>query len=337
MEPRYSLSAYAVVVVVSILGLELRGFDIAGAAFGGGLVLFALGLDLTYVRVRRPERLFEPRGRLDRVVRRQLASIVASTTIITSVFVATDAAPLNHAPSLVKALIIGLPIAIGAIYASSLVDWYWILPKVSGLAGPAPCEEPGQERWAGLTNLWLFHRSAATTIVTAVIAGVPGYLAGTSHNGAAGTAYALVGSALAIGYNSVTSGIKQAFFYAFNTTVQVGDVITVRADPADAELQPAYVVDVSVQGLKYKTLRRESNELPLFLKKGFQMPFEEVKALTPNRRVENPGVLCPGPDQCQAINWYCHRNPLANCKRDPDYHKGHPLGPRDGPKAPADG
>jgi hypothetical protein len=85
-----------------------------------------------------------------------------------------------------------------------------------------------------VTNLWLFHRSAATTIVTAVAAGVPGYLAGTSHNGAAGTAYALLGSALAIGYNSVTSGIKQAFFYAFNTTVEVGDVIMIRADQTRA-------------------------------------------------------------------------------------------------------
>jgi hypothetical protein len=61
--------------------------------------------------------------------------------------------------------------AIGAIFVSSLIDWYWILPRV--------CQEAGGQQWARLTRVWLFHRAVATLVVTGCPSAVCLYMAQT--------------------------------------------------------------------------------------------------------------------------------------------------------------
>jgi hypothetical protein len=314
------MTGYTVLLVAALLTLAARGFAVAAGAVAVGIFVVGAILDGLYVRRRKADRLLAPRKRLDKIVRLQLAAIGALGVAVIAVGEATGYDPLHHAAPSVKALVIGAVVGLSTVYLSSLVDWYWIMPKVSGVVGAAPCEHSGNERWAGLTNVWFFHRAVATSLVIGILAGVPAFIAG--HSGSDGTIWALLGAALAVGYSSVNTGVRTALSFAFNSPIHVGDIIRVRADPGDAYLQDAYVVDVSIQGLKYKLLHREPGIPPRFANKGEQLSMEE---LLKTRRTPNARSPCKSAKDCQAVNWYCHRNPLANTSWDPDDADGDPI------------
>jgi hypothetical protein len=320
MEPRYWMTGYTVSLVVALLALAARGFPVASGVVALAIFAFGAGLDAVYVGRRITSRLLAPRRRLDRIVRQQLLAIAVLGVATIAIGEVTGYEPLHHVAASVKAIVIGAVVGVGTVYVSSLVDWYWIMPKVSGTTGPGPCEHSGNERWAGVTNVWFFHRAVATSVVIGILAGVPAYIAG--HSGSDGTAWALLGAALAVGYSSVNTGVRSALSFAFNAPIHVGDIIRVRADPEDQYLQDAYVVDVSIQGLKYMLVQREDDGNPRFTNKGEQLSMEELLETHRNRTAESP---CPGAAECRAVNWYCHRNPLANTSRDPDEHNGERL------------
>jgi hypothetical protein len=301
------MTAYTVVVVAALTLLALRGFTTATGAVAGGIVLFGASLDVAYVRARKPERLRAHRVELDKVVRAQLLAIGLAGVALALVLSATGYAPLEHVGRLIKALIIGLTAASGVIYASALVDWYWVLPKVSGVLGPAPCEAPGQERWAGVTNIWLFHRAVATFTVMGVLAGVPAFMAGTSHSGSLTVVWAFVSLTLTVAYNRLYDGVLTSFSHALNAPVEVGDTVRIREDLEDADLTDAYVVDMSIQGLKYVPL--PPPRPPRFALKGQLLRWSTADKV---RRIPSEHAPCSGPDDCQAVNWYCHRNPRAH-------------------------
>jgi hypothetical protein len=309
------MSAFVVFVVVGLAGLAARGFGATTVSIALGVFVTGIALELSY-RVRRsPQRIMDHRRKLDTVVRVQLLAIVIAGVVATVGFGAFESAPLEHAIPVVQAMIVGIVIASTAIYVSSLVDWYWVLPKVSGMVGLAPCERTGGERFAGVTKLWFFHRAAATTVVTFVLAGVPGYLASTSDGGTVSTGWVVLGSALAIGYNSVNSGLTAAFRYSFNPRFFVGDVIRVRANPEDAELCDAYVVDVSIQGAKFKVLPGAAPSKAKFVDKGSLLPIAEIDR---TNRTRDPHRACDHAEACRAMNWYCFRNPNAHAGGDSD-------------------
>jgi hypothetical protein len=60
--------------------------------------------------------------------------------------------------------------AVAAVcFVSSLVDWYYVLPRRDGLIGNPPCRSPGDSRWARVTWFWFLHRFVAAV---ATIGGV---------------------------------------------------------------------------------------------------------------------------------------------------------------------
>lgn len=310
MEPTYSMSAYAVFVVVGLSALAARGFTSAAAGTALGVAVVGMAFEVSYKVRRHPDRALPHRRALDRVVRRQWLAIALVGTGVSVAFEAAGSAPLGHASPLLRALPIGLVVAATTIYVSSLVDWYWILPKVSGMVGLAPCERTGGERFAGVTKIWFFHRAAATTVVTFVVAGVPGYMAGsTGGHGGASAAWVVLGSALAIGYNSVNNGLTTTFRYAFNPRIFVGDIIRVRPNVEDAQAVDAYVVDVSIQGFRYQVMRDGVAETALFADRGTLVSIDQIAR---TMRSPTPHAACKRVGQCQAINWYCFRNPNAS-------------------------
>jgi hypothetical protein len=52
-----------------------------------------------------------------------------------------------------------------AVYASSLVDWYWVRPQVDGVVSEPPCRSSQAPRWRGLTRIWHLHRAVAHILV----------------------------------------------------------------------------------------------------------------------------------------------------------------------------
>ena len=314
------MTGFTTLLVVALLALAARGFALAAGATALGIFAFGAGLDAVYVARRVASRLTVSRKRLDKIVRCQLLAIGALGVAVIGVGEATGYEPLHQVSVSAKAIVIGAVVGVATVYISSLVDWYWIMPKVSGATGPAPCEHSGNERWAGVTNVWFFHRAVATSVVIGILAGVPAYIAG--HSGSNGTAWALLGAALAVGYSSVNTGVRTALSFAFNAPIHVGDIIRVRANPEDSFLQDAYVVDVSIQGLKYMLLQKEGSDPPQFSNKGEQLSMEELARTRRNPTAPSP---CPSAAHCQAVNWYCHRNPLANTSWDPDNTDGEPT------------
>jgi hypothetical protein len=79
-----------------------------------------------------------------------------------------------------------------------------------------------------------------------------------------------------------------------------------------------------IQGLKYMLLQKEGSDPPRFSNKGEQLSMDELDRTRRNPTAPSP---CPGAAHCQAVNWYCHRNPLANTSWDPDNTDGEPAAP----------
>src|ERR1043165_5483738 len=58
-------------------------------------------------------------------------------------------------------------VAFAGVYLSSLVDWFVILPRISGMLGPRPCRASELRHprfphtWRETTRYWLVHRSVA--------------------------------------------------------------------------------------------------------------------------------------------------------------------------------
>jgi hypothetical protein len=302
------MTFYSVALVAGLAALAGRGFPGAAAGVGLFVSVVAASLDAGYVASRRKERVLGHRRRLDRIVRRQWLAVATLSTGIAVGVSELDQAPLDPTDPFVRAVVVAVVVCSVAIYISSLIDWYWLLPRISGLVGPAPCERVGTDRFAGITRLWLLHRAAAALVVTFALVGLPGYVAASTH-GTATVAWIILGSALAIGYSSVTRNAVRAFRHALNPRIRVGDLIRVRVDPEDATLQDAYVVDVSLQGCRYKSLADIKRPCPTFLDKGQLLSIDEMAR---TRRSRHPTAPCPNVASCRAVNWYCFRNRQAH-------------------------
>jgi hypothetical protein len=48
------------------------------------------------------------------------------------------------------------------IMLSSLIDWYYIRPRIDGVVCMPPCRSSGSETWKGPTRWWFLHRGLAT-------------------------------------------------------------------------------------------------------------------------------------------------------------------------------
>jgi hypothetical protein len=213
----------------------------------------------------------------------------------------------------VQAFLVAGAAALSAVFISSLVDWYWILPRIGGLGDhEAPCEAPG-ERWKYPTAIWLLHRGLATALVVAIIAAVPLYLAGILGSTSTKTILSVV--ALAVGGGMATLNQKglASLTSAFNQPIFVGDTVLVN-QPGEGEGAPvvrrrAYVVDVSVQGLKYQYLEGDDYNGPPFERKGHG-PVERSNEYQAITRTEG-ALAVPCREYCKGVNWYCRHNGKA--------------------------
>lgn len=326
MQPHPALTFMAGVFVAALVALSARGLTSETVWLAVALIVYASLLDSSYlVRRRRRAMLALPhRRQLDKVVRYQWLCIGILGLTIGLVFEATDFLPLENASILVHSIIFGAVVAISVVYASSLIDWYWVLPRVSGIVSPPPCVRVGGKYYDGVTKVWYLHRATATALFTFVLAGVPAYAAGEATNGTNSTVLTLVGAALAIGYNTVNSGTLHAFSEFLSPVVSVGGFVSLRRKIQDAEPQDAYVVDVAIQGIKYRFVADADGE---FIEDGTLLKYHEIDR---ELVVERKEPVCPSLDQCRAINWYCLRNRNANGEIDPDDRKPAPL-PRGAP------
>jgi hypothetical protein len=236
MEPRASLSAFAFAILLGIVALALRGLTHEATALATGFGLYGAVLDLSYIvrRHRRRKLVLGHRRYLDWIVRGQWLSLLVIGTLAAQLLNSNEVRPWSDAAPGVRALVVGWTVLWSVTYASSLVDWYWILPKVSGIVSPPPCTVAGGKTFDRMTGVWLFHRGAATALVTFTLAAVPAWIAGTvNDNDSARTLLTLLSAALAIGFNAANAGTSWAFKQFINPQLVVGWYLRVRKDVND--------------------------------------------------------------------------------------------------------
>lgn len=315
------MSAYAVVGSIALILLSLAGFTTAATWTSVGLLLVSFALHIEFLRLRRNgahegRPALPPRNKLDRLVRVQWLGASISGLAAATILSATATTPLSSADHLVKALIVALLVGSLAVFVSSLIDWYVILPKVSGISGAAPCESTGGERWKYTTAIWYLHRAVATALVSGAVTAIPLYMATVSPSERPGwSVVAGLFAAITLRFNSE---VLRVFWFFLGPPVYVGDQIYVDvADDGEGDVRVwrrrAYVVDVALQGAKYKVLRDAR-----YIAVGFLGKHEKriPNADLPDRKAPDSELpVCRdgrSVDGCSRVNWYCRHNPHAH-------------------------
>ncbi len=314
------MTAVAVVLAISLISLSLAGFTMVACWTSISFLCASSCLQLEYIRLRRRGHAMgrtvpEHRSKLDRCVATQWISTGVLGVAASLMSARTDLKPLDVG-QLMDALIVAAVVASFAVYVSNLIDWYVLLPKLGGLAGPAPCESPGASTWRYTTCLWYLHRATATAIVYATAVGGTAYLLGGSASQGAKAVYVALGTGFALLAGYFYRELPRAALFSLNPPAHVGDQLYVYVESGgelDAEARKtrrrAYIVDVSFQGINCKILKDG-----LYCAGRFKSKRDQVvaNADAPERRVEDD-LLRPqcGPGRCCGVNWYCRYNSKA--------------------------
>lgn len=161
----------ALIVTTTILGAAAEGLVSAAVV---GLLGFLLWLRYRGdVRASRELAHTSPeRARLDVMVAGDLR-LVLGVTVATATMVLLYR---NAGPSEVgtlRSVFLAVSVVWSVVYLSSLVDWYIVLPRISGQLGFRPCRIADAERaapryprsWRESTRVWYLHRLAAALVV----------------------------------------------------------------------------------------------------------------------------------------------------------------------------
>jgi hypothetical protein len=176
MKPKHAMTFQAATVGTVLVLLALVGRSEAAYANGVYIVICG-GLYGSYrIMTRSPFRPIPPhRQALDTLVERQTLGAGAAGLLALSVVSLADLGPY-HVTRILAVVLAAAVIGALIVFLSSLVDWWWILPRISGILRPAPCQCAGGESWPGLTSIWLFHRGLATIVVSGALTAVPAYM-----------------------------------------------------------------------------------------------------------------------------------------------------------------
>ncbi|MDQ3933065.1 MAG: hypothetical protein M3340_00355 [Actinomycetota bacterium] len=307
------MTRYAGIVIAAFAICVAVGLPEA-AAYGAAVVLVAaLILDGGYrFALRRASRPApEHRTRLDRLVRTQWGLSAGAGAVLGALGLIVGLGLLDP-PLIVRVVIVAGTVAIVTIFTSSLVDWYWILPRMGGIVRRAPCEEAGGQKWARVTGVWQFHRAVATLVVSGCVTGVAAYMGQVSEDDAK-TAWFVVAAVFAAATLAFNSASLRLLFSALNPRQHVGDLVDIHG-------RPVYIVDIAIQGAKYKRLDNRAPaadpgpdppddpppDRPFGDKSDGSLSLDDLgRYPTANDHVP------PCATRCTAINVYCRHNEAA--------------------------
>jgi hypothetical protein len=174
--------------VLTVLALFLGGTGVEWCVFtliAFTLVLF-LGLNIAYARslagmdasvVPWAGKRSVRRANGDRLVGRVafFGTLPLTLACLLSALRVFEMPRVHHVPGVITVTVVAA--ALG-VFGSSLVDWYWVLPRRDGVIGPPPCHEDWARSRKLLTRYWLIHRTvAALLFVLALVALLVGVIA----------------------------------------------------------------------------------------------------------------------------------------------------------------
>lgn len=330
MSPIPYVRGQVVVLAVLIVGTGLFDAALLGASCGAAALgwLLLLGEKYRWDLMRTGAVVPPHRARLDRVVAGDAVVTLLPASVLALLFATGVLTPLGgHEPA--HGATAALAVAATIIWASSLFDWYLILPRISGQLGARPCRSASEipefffpATWKEVTRWWYIHRVVAAFAfrvgLSTALAVVIGEISGLHQEARwfAGVAMLLF---LSYGFSTLWHGVGQAG----HAKAIVGQTVGVERRPGKRRWLPPftklpplsfegryYVVDVSIESVQLIDVE----------------PHEAAALPGPEKFERHPrGVLLPNADaiyptrpkfrgcrgRCSGVNWYCIENP--NC------------------------
>lgn len=270
------------------------------------------------------------RARLDRLIDRTTLAVFGAASCGAAIGLAARPDLDGGIPATSAAT--ALLLVSGGMYWSSLVDWFWVLPRISGLHGHRSCRndpDSGAEPvdWEGVTRWWLVHRVAAAVCVALGVAGLLATLAGlVARVAKADPAAQAMVAALVLFVGTAVQIYRQHAAQAWELILHPEVKVGVAFE--DLERGACLPVDIALEGMKVINLSAHadrvrdailSEESPRFTsdKGDYTIPLSELIA----RRSGVAESSCRG---CTGINWYCIENPDAWYKTRGEAKRRHP-------------
>lgn len=337
MSPEPYVRGQAAVLAILLIGAAAVGSPLAALVLAGVGALVVFGLRTKYRGDVAAAGTPTPRHRerLDLIVsgdaRAALgAGLVAGGLLVALGIGARDIGAAAATPVLLAGSAIG-------VYLSSLVDWYVILPRISGQLGVRPCRDEHSRHprfprtWRESTRWWFIHRIAAALILRF---GLSFAVAFTIKRYVTFPGGSFVVATIAVaGFASYRAAAFRAFFEAGHPTFIVGR--TVRC--AKAKRQPLrtlklgrrtfripglkkeavgdhgprmYVYDVALECVQLARVADREREVPRDSDDKVVFESDPEKVLLKDIGAVKPGTPFAGCEgRCSGINWYCIENP----------------------------
>jgi hypothetical protein len=240
------------------------------------------------------------------------------------------------------ALLFPAAIALAGISASSMVDWYYVLPRIAGVVWQRPCRAPQTTAglagcpagdWLVLTRHWYRHRWAAEALTIGCVFAAAGSAAftllqpaDTSSRIALGVGVVAASGIAAVRVKNVGQGADEGL----HPTAHLGEVLQI-ANDRDATRSWYYVVDVALEGMKALELIDLGGDRGLGLgprgswkREDRCIPIADLRRLV-MRHEDVP--LCPS-NMCNKANFYCRDNPRAGHGYQATLTRSSTTGPR---------
>ncbi len=279
------------------------------------------------------------RERLDLIVSGDVRAALIVGMIVSALLTGfpTNRPDLGIAP----ATLIILAFTAAGILLSSLVDWYVILPRVSGLLGIRPCREPDRDHprfprtWRETTRWWYIHRIAAALILRFGLSYAVVITA--AHHTAVPYGASLVGGAAVGGLAAYIAAVPRAVWQAGHPSLILGRTVrrrqvnrlprtftvfglTIRVPKLTRRVvgslqPPEYVYDMALEAVQLvlvaareKTVPHDADGNILYERDPAKLEVGDISASKPEP-AGHPFSGCQ--KRCSGISWYCIEN--ARC------------------------
>lgn len=213
----------------------------------------------------------------------------------------------SHRPWVFQGIAASLAAAALAVCLSSLVDWYFVAPRLRG-AGERdrPCIDSSAGGWRWLTQVWLLHRAVAYTLVRVAFAAGVGVIVVGALKHVPTTTGSLIGATAAVLAAYYLNRVVPVFGFAINPALHVGDKVVLAEEyGVGVEERPVYyVVDVSIDGFQLLEVDEQNLDLPVASE--FHRTHDRSVSLAEVQRLLRSRRKFRGCDRvCCRANHYC--------------------------------
>jgi hypothetical protein len=339
VSPEPYVHGQALVLGVLLVAAAVLGSPIAALAISLATGLAAWGLRVRYRGDVLLARMDVPphRERLDLIVAGDVRAAVAVGVAASALLMGFDVTRPDVGAAPATSVILAATAA--GILLSSLVDWYVILPRVSGLLGARPCRHPDRDHprfprtWRETTRWWYIHRIAAALILRF---GLSYAIALTvAHHVSLFGGASVVAASVTTLFASYVTASGRAVWEAGHVSMIVGR--TVRRRSIERTRRTAtvlgrrvplplpkrrtlgswrprdYVYDVALEAVQVVSASTREGDVPhdeegriVYERHPTKVAVRDVTASEPEP-AKRPFSGCER--ECSGINWYCIENP----------------------------